>query len=117
MNPLIYTRHVCMSLLCFVAAPLKGIPSRVPTGGFRSPVLPSPNNPRAPLSRTSIGRKDGLIKLIDINEQPLGFAQAKKRKRMQGKKMPLVSSVHIPLEYHIRVSFHVIRSLGLSQSR
>jgi negative elongation factor A len=37
------------------------------------------------LSRTPAGRKDGGIKLLDINEQPLGYAQAKKRKRMQGK--------------------------------
>lgn len=36
-------------------------------------------------NRTSITsriRKDGGIKLLDINEQPLGYAQAKKRKRM-----------------------------------
>lgn len=36
-------------------------------------------------NRTSISsriRKDGGIKLLDINEQPLGYAQAKKRKRM-----------------------------------
>lgn len=36
-------------------------------------------------TRTPIGsriRKDGGIKLLDINEQPLGYAQAKKRKRM-----------------------------------
>jgi hypothetical protein len=36
------------------------------------------------MSRTPAGRKDGGIKLLDINEQPLGYAQAKKRKRMQG---------------------------------
>lgn len=65
-----------------ISAPLKGIPSRVPTGGFlRSPSLIS----RPSLSRTPAGRKDGGIKLLDINEQPLGYAQAKKRKRMQGK--------------------------------
>lgn len=36
-------------------------------------------------NRTSVTgriRKDGGIKLLDINEQPLGYAQAKKRKRM-----------------------------------
>jgi len=36
-------------------------------------------------NRTSINnriRKDGGIKILDINEQPLGYAQAKKRKRM-----------------------------------
>ncbi|XP_012228081.1 negative elongation factor A [Linepithema humile] len=61
--------------------PLKGIPSRVPTSGFRSPSLTSTSMS----NRTSISsriRKDGGIKLLDINEQPLGYAQAKKRKRM-----------------------------------
>ena len=71
--------------LQFVTAPLKGIPSRVPAGGFRSASLNSPSLSRPPLSRTPAGRKDGGIKLLDINEQPLGYAQAKKRKRMQGK--------------------------------
>lgn len=28
-------------------------------------------------------RKDGGIKLLDINEQPMGYAQAKRRKRQQ----------------------------------
>ncbi|XP_014297475.2 negative elongation factor A [Microplitis demolitor] len=61
--------------------PLKGIPSRVPSGGFRSPALtPSSMYTRTPIS--SRIRKDGGIKLLDINEQPLGYAQAKKRKRM-----------------------------------
>lgn len=64
-----------------VSAPLKGIPSRVPTSGFRSPALtPSSLATRPPIS--SRIRKDGGIKLLDINEQPLGYAQAKKRKRM-----------------------------------
>ncbi|KAK7863753.1 hypothetical protein R5R35_011156 [Gryllus longicercus] len=60
--------------------PLKGIPSRVPAGGFRSSPLSSLARPALP--RTPAGRKDGGIKLLDINEQPLGYAQAKKRKRM-----------------------------------
>ncbi|KAJ9597800.1 hypothetical protein L9F63_011342, partial [Diploptera punctata] len=63
--------------------PLKGIPSRVPPGGFRSPSLSSPSMSRPPMPRTPAGRKDGGIKLLDINEQPLGYAQAKKRKKMQ----------------------------------
>lgn len=42
------------------------------------------NNQRVSLGRTPVNRKDGGIKLIDINEQPLGYAQAKKRKRLQG---------------------------------
>ena len=60
---------------------MKGIPSRVPTSGFRSPAL----TPNSMANRTPISsriRKDGGIKLLDINEQPLGYAQAKKRRRM-----------------------------------
>ncbi|XP_011154121.2 negative elongation factor A [Harpegnathos saltator] len=61
--------------------PLKGIPSRVPTSGFRSSSLTSSTmSNRTPIS--SRMRKDGGIKLLDINEQPLGYAQAKKRKKM-----------------------------------
>uniref|UniRef100_A0A1A9UJS2 HDAg domain-containing protein n=1 Tax=Glossina austeni TaxID=7395 RepID=A0A1A9UJS2_GLOAU len=63
--------------------PLKGIPSRMPTSGFRSPNV-NPNNQQRPnLSRTPAGRKDGGIKLIEFTEQPLGYAAAKKRKREQ----------------------------------
>ncbi|XP_023244939.1 negative elongation factor A isoform X2 [Copidosoma floridanum] len=61
--------------------PLKGIPSRVPTMGFRSPTLSSPMTNRPSLVNRV--RKDGGIKLLDIAEQPLGYAQAKKRKRQQ----------------------------------
>lgn len=62
--------------------PLKGIPSRVPVSGFRSPN--STQNPSRPnLIRTPGGRKDGGIKIIELSEQPLGFAAAKKRKRQQ----------------------------------
>lgn len=63
--------------------PLKGIPSRVPSSGFRSGALTSPTVGGRPLPRTPAGRKDGGIKLLDIAEQPLGYAAAKKRKRMQ----------------------------------
>ncbi|EEB16736.1 Negative elongation factor A, putative [Pediculus humanus corporis] len=63
--------------------PLKGIPSRVPTGGFRSPPLTNTSMSRTPLGKSVMKRKDGGIKLLDINEQPMGYAQAKKRKRMQ----------------------------------
>ena len=63
------------------AAPLKGIPSRVPTSGFRSPSLTTSSmSNMTPISNRM--RKDVGIKLLDINEQPLGYAQAKKRKRM-----------------------------------
>ncbi|XP_011180929.2 negative elongation factor A [Zeugodacus cucurbitae] len=62
--------------------PLKGIPSRVPSLGFRTPnVAGTPQRPN--LSRTPAGRKDGGIKLIELSEQPLGYAAAKKRKREQ----------------------------------
>uniref|UniRef100_A0A034W0D9 Negative elongation factor A n=1 Tax=Bactrocera dorsalis TaxID=27457 RepID=A0A034W0D9_BACDO len=62
--------------------PLKGIPSRVPSLGFRTPnVSGAPQRPN--LSRTPAGRKDGGIKLIELSEQPLGYAAAKKRKREQ----------------------------------
>lgn len=67
----------------FFLAPLKGIPSRVPTSGFRSSVL-SNNANRPPLSRSTAGRKEGGVKLLDIADQPLGYAAAKKRKKMQG---------------------------------
>lgn len=83
--------HVTMFLCIILAmyyitysnfsAPLKGIPSRVPTSGFRSPALTNTSMS----NRTSISsriRKDGGIKLLDINEQPLGYAQAKKRRKM-----------------------------------
>ncbi|XP_030373975.1 negative elongation factor A [Scaptodrosophila lebanonensis] len=62
--------------------PLKGIPSRMPTTGFRSPNVPG-NQQRPNVSRTPAGRKDGGIKLIEFTEQPLGYAAAKKRKREQ----------------------------------
>lgn len=62
--------------------PLKGIPSRVLSSGFRSPTSTSTQN-RPNLSRSSAGRKDGGIKLLEITEQPLGYAAAKKRKRQQ----------------------------------
>ena len=81
--------------------PLKGIPSRHSIGGFTSPLSRTNSTPSSvstlsssptvggpagrPSPRTLAGRKDGGIKLLDITEQPIGFAQAKKRKRQQGK--------------------------------
>ncbi|XP_065223573.1 negative elongation factor A-like [Planococcus citri] len=61
--------------------PLKGIPSRLPSSGFRTSIL-STNSNRPTPNRPLSGRKDCAIKLLDITEQPLGYAQAKKRKRM-----------------------------------
>ncbi|CAG9819389.1 unnamed protein product [Phaedon cochleariae] len=63
--------------------PLKGIPSRVPSSGFRSGILNSNANNRPPISRVPAGRKEGGVKLLDIADQPLGYAAAKKRKKMQ----------------------------------
>lgn len=63
--------------------PLRGIPSRVPTSGFRSPTISSQGQNRPNMPRQQAGRKDGGIKLLDIAEQPLGYAAAKKRKRQQ----------------------------------
>ena len=56
--------------------PLKGLPSRpLANSGFR--------NPRVSLPNRQMGKKEGGVKLLDITEQPMGFAAAKKRKRQQ----------------------------------
>ena len=56
--------------------PLKGLPSRpLANSGFRSPRVSIPNRPT--------GKKEGGVKLLDITEQPMGYAAAKKRKRQQ----------------------------------
>ena len=56
--------------------PMKGLPSRPhTTGGFRSPRVSLPNRPT--------GKKEGGVKMLDITDQPLGYAAAKKRKRQQ----------------------------------
>ncbi|TRY79357.1 hypothetical protein TCAL_07076 [Tigriopus californicus] len=54
---------------------LKALPSRTFGGGFKSqrPAVP-PRSNRKP---------EGGVKLLDITEQPIGFAAAKKRKRQQ----------------------------------
>lgn len=60
------------------AAPLKGIPSRsIPSGGFRSNPV---NSTMATPARPGV-RKDCGIKILEITEQPIGYAQAKKRKK------------------------------------
>ncbi|XP_060529549.1 negative elongation factor A [Cylas formicarius] len=63
--------------------PLKGIPSRVPTSGFRTSALGNNMSSRPTLARPPAGRKEGGVKLLDIADQPLGYAAAKKRKKMQ----------------------------------
>ena len=56
--------------------PLKGLPSRpLANSGFR--------NPRVSLPNRQMGKKEGGVKLLDITEQPMGYAAAKKRKRQQ----------------------------------
>ncbi|KAK4875061.1 hypothetical protein RN001_011483 [Aquatica leii] len=62
--------------------PLKGIPSRAISTGFRTGLNNNITN-RPQLSRTTAGRKEGGVKLLDIADQPLGYAAAKKRKKMQ----------------------------------
>lgn len=60
--------------------PMKGIPSRVPSsGGFKTP-QPALKGGTPVLNR---GRKDGGVKFLEIEDQPLGYAAAKKRKRQQ----------------------------------
>lgn len=62
--------------------PLKGIPSRVPSSGFKTPTTTQSKN--ASINRTTpAGRKDGGVKFLEIEDQPLGYAAAKKRKRQQ----------------------------------
>jgi hypothetical protein len=39
--------------------------------------------PRTSLPSRQPGKKEGGVKLLDITEQPMGFAAAKKRKRQQ----------------------------------
>jgi len=56
--------------------PLKGLPSRpLANAGFRSPRVSLPNRPT--------GKKEGGVKMLDITEQPMGYAAAKKRKRQE----------------------------------
>lgn len=60
--------------------PLKGIPSRsIPSGGFRSNPV---NSTMATPARPGV-RKDCGIKILEITEQPIGYAQAKKRKKAE----------------------------------
>lgn len=63
--------------------PLKGIPSRVPSGGFKTPTSTQSKNATGINRTTPAGRKDGGVKFLEIEDQPLGYAAAKKRKRQQ----------------------------------
>lgn len=69
--------------LIIFTAPLKGIPSRPPmTIGFRNDSVSSAIQPS--IVKSLMGRKDVGIKVLDINDQPLPYAEAKKRKKLKG---------------------------------
>lgn len=63
--------------------PLKGIPSRVPSSGFKTPTSTQSKNSSGINRTTPAGRKDGGVKFLEIEDQPIGYAAAKKRKRQQ----------------------------------
>ena len=55
--------------------PLRGLPSRpLANAGFRNPRVSLPNRQM---------KKEGGVKMLEITEQPIGYAAAKKRKRQQ----------------------------------
>src|SRR5688500_4493878 len=66
-------------------APLRGIPSNIPAG-TRTPVAAQAQT-RAP--PRALPEKKGGIKVLDINEQPVGFS-AKRRKKTLGNKEILI---------------------------
>ncbi|XP_014665342.1 PREDICTED: negative elongation factor A-like [Priapulus caudatus] len=70
------------------SAPLKGLPSRVPIGGFRSGTQLSTVGRSSIGGVSAAGRKEGGIKLLDITEQPLGGRHAKKRRVQEETKPP-----------------------------
>lgn len=77
-------KNIFAEFFLVICIAYRGIPSlRVPTSGFRSPTSTQGPSSRPNMSRQQAGRKDGGIKILDIAEQPLGYAAAKKRKRQQ----------------------------------
>lgn len=69
------------------ATPLKGLPNRTPpSSGFRSPGTAGPSRigatPTTPLARPTSVRKDVGIKLLDMEELPLGAKEAKRRRKV-----------------------------------
>uniref|UniRef100_G3MKJ4 HDAg domain-containing protein n=1 Tax=Amblyomma maculatum TaxID=34609 RepID=G3MKJ4_AMBMU len=74
------------------SSPLRGIPSRVPTGGFKTPPSGNRLSSGTPLSRSLTkplgNKKDGGIKLLDINEQPLGYGRDAKRRKKPTEELP-----------------------------
>ncbi|CAG0888515.1 unnamed protein product [Darwinula stevensoni] len=81
--------------------PLKGIPS-VGRSGFRSSSLSAFGSSLSSrsITRPLAGHKEGGIKLLDINEQPIGYGLGgKKRKRpleSEEKKPPSTESLPVP---------------------
>ncbi|XP_035220858.1 negative elongation factor A-like isoform X2 [Stegodyphus dumicola] len=77
------------------ATPLRGIPSRVTPSGFKSRSSPlgrlNSTTPNRVPARTPAGRKDGGIKLLEIDEQPMGYGRdAKRRKKLPEVEVPEV---------------------------
>ena len=77
---------------CF-AAPLRGIPSRLPSGGFTgtsnlSRLSAAAGTPASRLARNPAGRKEGRVKMLDINEQPIGFQAQQQQNKNKRKKLP-----------------------------
>ncbi|XP_064480638.1 negative elongation factor A-like isoform X4 [Ornithodoros turicata] len=73
------------------SSPIRGIPSRVPTGGFKSPGANrmGANTPMIRSLAKPIGnKKDGGIKLLDINEQPMGYGREAKRRKKLTEELP-----------------------------
>ncbi|KAK2709854.1 negative elongation factor A-like isoform X1 [Artemia franciscana] len=67
--------------------PLKGIPSKFGFGSLSrlgsTPTTTTPEARSRVSSRPIAGKKEVGVKLLDINEQPLGYAAMKKRKKQQ----------------------------------
>ncbi|CAN8003415.1 unnamed protein product [Ixodes pacificus] len=87
-------QFACRTLLKTLSVwrPLRGIPSRVPTGGFKTPTSANRMSSGTPLSRSLTkpmgNKKDGGIKLLDINEQPLGYGRDAKRRKKPTEELP-----------------------------
>lgn len=73
------------------SGPLRGIPSRIPTGGFKSPGgnrMGSNTSMSRSLAKPIGSKKDGGIKLLDINEQPVGYGREAKRRKKPTEELP-----------------------------
>ena len=79
--------------VCACAAPLRGIPSRLPSGGFTgtsnlSRLSAAAGAPASRPARTPAGRKEGRVKMLDINEQSIGFQAQQQQGKNKRKKLP-----------------------------